>query len=136
MSIFVGVKCEGCGRIALVDDPLPKHRCSSCGEALKITAADSGVKGKDHVAVNKYGNFWRRLAAGAFDAVLLSFSIYLLNELFLLLPQTAYNAIIVILFLLPPFYFVFGHYKYGQTAGKKILGIKVTSINEDELMSF
>lgn len=86
--------------------------------------------------MNKYNTFWKRFVAAIIDSFVL-WPLSLLNEyqeayagelLFsigILIFSIAYNA-----------YFVLMHAKYGQTIGKKILGIKVVDIDEVTILNF
>jgi uncharacterized RDD family membrane protein YckC len=84
--------------------------------------------------MNKYNTFWRRLIAVVIDSLILWPIAFIdgyvedsANKVFFTIGELLLSAIYLT-------YFIFLHGKYGQTAGKKIMNIKVVDINESSLL--
>jgi uncharacterized RDD family membrane protein YckC len=82
--------------------------------------------------ITKYHTFWKRLAAGIID-VIIFIPFYYCSDLI-----TDHNSLRIFLhflvFVLSAIYSIFLHGKYGQTIGKKVLNIKVYSLDEESLI--
>ena len=79
----------------------------------------------------KYRTGLKRLWAAIVDGIV--FMPFLLVDRFLLSPTTNKNILIgwqTFTIFIPIFYSIISHYKYGQTIGKWVAGIKVLDIGE------
>ncbi|MEO6610974.1 MAG: RDD family protein [Chitinophagaceae bacterium] len=85
---------------------------------------------------NKYKTFGQRILAGIIDG-LVFLPVYIIGEIF---PDKDNKWVFVGLNLFSNFswilYYVIGHGKFGQTVGKKVMKIKVFSIDEKELIGY
>lgn len=85
---------------------------------------------------NQYNTFWPRLVATIIDSIVF----IVLGMVIAIIPveNNKSNFIIVQLLysLLPLTYFVICHGKYGYTIGKKMMNIKVTRVDEKNLIGY
>lgn len=84
--------------------------------------------------MNKYSTFWQRFTAAIIDSIIL-WPLTLINGYI----ESSANRFMfifgnLILTIVYSAYFIILHGMYGQTIGKKIMGIKVTDINEVSLI--
>lgn len=86
--------------------------------------------------MKKYSTFGKRFAASIID----SFILWPLTFVCEYIETHTGQIFFIISTLIGPLiynaYFIFSHYRYGATIGKKILGIKVVDISEVTFLSF
>ena len=81
--------------------------------------------------MSKYHTFWKRLGAAIIDSLLF------LPYIFITTTSTYYYYFIELCYIvILTMYLVYFHGKYGQTLGKRILGIKVFDIDESSLIGY
>lgn len=135
MNPFAGVICEGCGRISETGDPKPRYKCMSCGTLLlNKHRTDSApiIAAPTHA---QYASFSQRFSAGLIDGLLFFLITIPLKFVAGLLPFLTSIHVLGFIGLLYPLYFVFAHYKFGRTLGKKLMGISVVSCASNEWLS-
>jgi len=88
------------------------------------------------MTANQYNTFWPRLFAAVIDSIVF----IILGMVIAMIPieNNKNNFIIVQLLysLLPLTYFVVCHGRYGYTIGKKMMNIKVTRVDEKNLIGY
>ena len=84
--------------------------------------------------MERYNAFWRRLAAGMFDGLIVLLISLLVAKFFLLSNQYSSFGLIFSLALLTILYSVLLTGLVGQTIGKIVMGIKVLDISEKEVI--
>ena len=84
--------------------------------------------------MERYNAFWRRLAAGLFDGLVIIIISLLAIKFFLSSNQYSSYGLTFSLALLPILYSVLLTGLLGQTIGKIVMGIMVLDINEKEVI--
>ena len=84
--------------------------------------------------MNKYNTFWQRLAAGLIDDFVLYPIIFLSGYVIDTESNLLYTIGLLLSTILYSGYFVWCHGRYGQTIGKKSMGIRVLDINESQII--
>jgi uncharacterized RDD family membrane protein YckC len=85
---------------------------------------------------DKYNTFQKRFLAGLIDGIVfIPFAIFD-NYFHDIANNTIFIAWQLVSLISWTLYYVIGHGKYGQTIGKKVVGIKVLNINEDNVIGY
>lgn len=86
----------------------------------------------------KYRTGTKRLLAGIIDAIVISVPLLFLDDYFRTeqLNKSLLFLWLIIYAFIPMVYSVYLHFKYGQTLGKLITGIKVLNLDEKTNLSF
>ena len=85
---------------------------------------------------NKYRTFWKRLLAGIIDGLIFIPLFIIESELFDTTDKRVFIGFEIVYTVCWMSYVVFGHGKYGQTLGKKLMGIRVFDLNEKSLIGY
>jgi uncharacterized RDD family membrane protein YckC len=84
----------------------------------------------------RYSGWWRRGAALVIDNVLVAVPALASLGLVALDEDAGFGVFALLWFVLPFFYFTYCHGKWGQTIGKRALGIRVRHAERDELIGY
>jgi uncharacterized RDD family membrane protein YckC len=87
-------------------------------------------------ALNKYQTFGKRFLSSVIDGFIFLPFAFLINYNFIDQNASAYLIYTILYLTLFTSYVVIGHGKYGQTLGKKLMGVKVLDLNEINVIGY